>query len=346
MTTKPVRTGLEKKDTINATSTTRAASKAGRTRKTDHSTEAEKPTARTRVDAAIVDVLSEGRSMLETAGTVDAVWVDGLTAVVVDTMMTAGSAGVSALESELATFEVELRAREVEEVVSAKLELLRRITQLGAQALIPREAARSIEPKTHAANLLILLDESDSEVFNDVLADQFGLHPTQLSHIMNRLSNLGLVHRTKYGRRASWSLTSAGELAAEQIRERDSSTMPDDAVTATTPAELEDAVHRSADAIEIDTPNAEDAWYVRATLDRMSGADVFGSTQLPFVLFLTSLEDAAYIRGDLAKTLLRFWRNAGQDSQLPELRSGGLTMAGSYVYKSNVEQVDVELEDA
>jgi len=316
------------------------------TRQTHRPTEAAKPTGRTRVDAAFVDVLSEGRTLLETTGTVDAVWVDGLAAVVVDTLMTTGSDGVSELENGLATFDAELRAREGDDIATAKLELLRRITQLGAQALIPREAARSIEPNTHAANLLVLLDESRSEVFNDVLAEQFGLHPTQLSHITNKLTNQGLLQRTKYGRRASWSLTSAGELAAEQIRERDSSTMPDDAVTATTPAEFEDAVHRSVDALEIDTPNAEDAWYVRATLDRMSGVDVFGSTELPSVLFPSTLQNAAYIRSDLAKTLVRFYRLASHSQRLAGTESGGLTIAGSFVNRTSVEKPDSELEDA
>jgi len=291
-------------------------------------------------------LLSEGRAQLESSGTVDAIWLDGLAAVVVDTLMSTDSEGVSKLEGEIATFNAELRASEGGDVAIAKLELLRRVTQLGAQALVPREAARSIEPKTHAANLLILLEASGSEIFNDVLADECGLHPTQLSHITNKLTSQGLIQRTKYGRRASWSLTPTGELAAEQIRERDSSTIPDDAVTASTPAEFEDAVHRSVDALEIDTPNAEDAWYVRATLGRMSGTDVFGSTYLPSVLFPSSIDDAAYIRSDLAKTLVRFYRAALRGDGPVIAESGGLIIAGSYVEKTHADRLDVELEDA
>jgi DNA-binding MarR family transcriptional regulator len=311
-------------------------------RRTDDATA---PT-RSRLNTAIDHVLSEGRAQLESSRTVDAIWVDGLTAVVVDTLMSTGSEGVSTLEREIATFDAELRANKGDDIAIAKLELLRRITQLGAQALLPREAARSIEPKTHAANLLLLLEESGCEIFNDVLADQFGLHPTQLSHITNKLTSQGLVQRTKYGRRASWSLTPAGELAAEQIRERDSSAIPDDAVTASTPAEFEDAVHRSVDALEIDTPNAEDAWYVRATLGRMSGTDVFGSTYLPSVLFPSSIEDAAYIRSDLAKTLVRFYRTALRGHGPAIAESGGLVIAGSYVEKTDIDRLDPELEDA
>lgn len=305
-----------------------------------------KPMAHGRASAAIVHVLSEGRDLLETTGTVDAVWIDGLTAVVVDTLMATGSSGVAELESDLATFDAQLRASQGDSIVTAKLELLRRVAQLGAQALIPREAARSIEPNTHAANLLVLLDESEVEVFNDVLAEHFGLHPTQLSHITNKLTKQGLLRRSKYGRRASWSLTSAGELVAEQIRERDSATMPDDAVTATTPAEFEDAVRKSVDAIEIDAPNAEDAWYVRATLDRMSGADVFGSTELPSVLFPSALQNAAYVRSDLAKALIRFYRHTSHRHTFPRTELEGLTIVNSFIDRAGTPQPDAELEDA
>lgn len=331
MTTKQTRQGARK---------TGAAGQERR--RTEDATEPARP----RLATAIAHVLSEGRAQLESSGTVDAIWVDGLTAVVVDTLMSTGSEGVSTLEGMIATFGAELRASKGDDVVIAKLELLRRITQLGAQALVPREAARSIEPKTHAANLLILLEESGSEIFNEALADEFGLHPTQLSHITNKLANQGLVQRTKYGRRASWSLTPAGELAAELIRERDSSTIPDDLVTASTPAEFEDAVHRSVDALEIDTPNAEDAWYVRATLGRMSGADVFGSTHLPSILVPSSIDDAAYIRSDLAKTLVRFYRAALRGHGPAIAESGGLVIAGSYLEETHADRLDAELEDA
>ncbi|RNL62698.1 hypothetical protein EFK50_13175 [Nocardioides marmoriginsengisoli] len=334
MTIKPARSSIMHTDTTDKAS------------QINRPVDTARPTGSARVGAAIVQVLREGRTLLDTTGTVDAVWIDGLSAVVVDTLMTTGSDGVSELESALATFDAELRARQGDDVASAKLEVLRRIAQLGAQALIPREAARSIEPNTHAANLLVLLDESKSEVFNDVIAEQFGLHPTQLSHITNKLTSQGLLQRTKYGRRASWSLTATGELAAEQIKERDGSTMPDDAVTVTTPAELEDAVHRSVDALEIDTPNAEDAWYVRATLGRMSGIDVFGTTELPSVLFPSSLQDAAYIRSDLAKALVRFYRLASHTHRLPGAEPGGLTIAGSFVHRTSVEEPGAELEDA
>ncbi len=334
MTTEPTCSGTKKSDAVNEAS------------QTERPIGAAKPTGNARVEEAIAHVLSEGRTLLATTGTVDAVWVDGLTAVVIDTLLTTESDGVCELESELATFAAELRAGQGDDIAGAKLEVLRRIAHLGAQALSPREAARSIEPNTHAGNLLILLDESDDEVFNDVLAEQFGLHATQLSHITNRLTGQGLIRRTKYGRRVSWSLTAAGELAAEQIKERDGSTRPDDTVTATTPAEFEDAVHRSVDALEIDTPHAEDAWYVRATLDRMSGVDVFGSTELPSVLFPSSLQDAAYIRSDLAKTLVRFYRLASRRHQPPGTEPRGLHIAGSYVQRTGLGQSGAELEDA
>jgi DNA-binding MarR family transcriptional regulator len=275
----------------------------------------------TRITVAVDSILADGRALLADEGVLDSVWVDDLAAVVIDALMSSRSDQVSALELALSTFDAELRARgDQPEPVVAQVGLLRRVAQLGAQSLTPREVARTIEPNSHAARLLMLLAASNEEMFSDALAEELELHPTQLSRIFKSLTSHGLVQRIKYGRRASWSLTPAGQIAANQVRERDVQPAPQDLVVAATPEEFEDAVHRSVDALEIDAPN-EGAWYLRAVLDRMTGDEIFGSEHMPLLVFPKSSVCDAYVRSDVARTFTRLLGSGRFPDERAEERS-------------------------
>ena len=67
--------------------TRQGAQKAGAARQEHRRTDDPTSPSRSRLTTAIAHLLSEGRAQLESSGTVDAIWLDGLAAVVVDTLM-------------------------------------------------------------------------------------------------------------------------------------------------------------------------------------------------------------------------------------------------------------------
>ncbi|QTE30051.1 hypothetical protein [Pengzhenrongella sicca] len=301
---------------------------------------------------AIRDLFDEAQAQFKQDGCVDDVWIDGAASLTIQVILSAQTETLADMEKAFSLVDSQILAASDLASVShtdirqrdtalAQLSLLRRLSQLGSDAVAPREIAARIEPDTHASRLLFMLADTEDEVFSDVIVEELEIHPTQLSQLYKRLGP-EVLERRKYGRRVSWTLSSTGEAVAAQLRDRAFSPAPELLETAASPEEFEDAVHREVDAIEIDRPVGGDGWYVRATYSRLSGNELFGHEPLPYVVFPTSSDDAAYLRGDFARKLIDYVH-----SHPSETSSAGLTLSGKLSKtgtKIDRAQIDTSIE--